>query len=168
VSRELYELLLQRRSELAASVAERLRAPDAPHYSQLDPGRLQERATQLVHVLLESVADLPATFVHYIQGTADERIGEGYFLDEIQLALSALEARAWQIVVQESRCEDHARHLAQVSTIVGAAKDHLARVYLCHKRRAEARVARLEQRLLELSRGTDAAPETDEELSAGH
>jgi phage shock protein A len=51
--------------------------------------------------------------------------------------------------------------LALVTGIVGRGKDELARAFLEHKERAEARVASLEQRLAELFKGTQSPPEGD-------
>jgi len=164
VSRALYSLMIQHRTELASAVAQRLMGSDVPHYRELGPSVVQDRSTRLVHALLESLANLPSSFVDYILLIAGERMGQGYFLKEMQVALSVLEERSWQIVVAGFRCEEHADQLARLTSTIGAAKDALARAYLERKRQAEARVALLEQQLQVLSRGTDAPPvDGDEE-----
>ncbi len=93
---------------------------------------------------------------------AGERAAEGYDLREIQLALSALEAQAWPIVAGMGGDTDVVvRRLALVTGIVGRGKDELARAFLDHKERAEARVHSLERRLAELFKGTQSPPEGD-------
>jgi hypothetical protein len=52
------------------------------------------------------------------------------------------------------------RRLALVTGIVGGGKDELARAFLDHKERAEAKAARLAERLDLLFKGTDAPPQS--------
>jgi len=95
-----------------------------------------------------------------VRKVAGERAAEGYDLREIQLALSALEAQAWPLVTGAGGDTDVVvRRLALVTGIAGRGKDELARAFLEHKERAEARVASLEQRLAELFKGTQSPPE---------
>jgi hypothetical protein len=167
VSSDLHALMIQHRDELTSAVSQRLMGTDVPHYRELGTDRVHERASRLVEALLQSLAAVPSAFVDYILEIASTRIGEGYFLKEMQVALSVLEEGSWQVVVAGFRCEDHARHLSRLTTLVGAAKDALARAYLERKRRAEAQVALLEQQLEVLSRGTDAAPVDDPDERGG-
>jgi hypothetical protein len=98
--------------------------------------------------------------VAHVRRVAGERASEGYPLAEIQHALSALEAQAWPIVTGAGGDTDVVvRRLALVTGIVGRGKDELARAFLEHKQRAEARAAELAERLDRLFKGTDSAPD---------
>jgi hypothetical protein len=113
-------------------------------------------------VFLDAVrAGGPAPFVAHVRRVAGERAAEGYPLAEIQHALSALEAQAWPIVTEAGGETDVVvRRLALVTGIVGRGKDELARAFLDHKERAEAKAARLADRLDGLFKGTEPPPES--------
>jgi hypothetical protein len=152
-------------SELTDSVFNGLSRADAPHYGSIDPGELRQRCRRLVDAFLTSMAGAPAVFVEYVRGITDERIGEGYHLREIQLALSLLESTAWRLVVERSEAASLVPNLGIVTGTVGAAKDELARVYLEHKERAEAECARLQTS--RLFAGTEGHVEAEAEAPAG-
>jgi hypothetical protein len=115
---------------------------------------------RLVAAFLEAVrASGPAPFVAHVRAIAGERAAEGYDLREIQYALSALEAQAWPIVAAAGGETDAVvARLALVTGIVGRGKDELARAFLDHKDRAEARAAARADRLDRLFKGTDSPP----------
>jgi hypothetical protein len=103
----------------------------------------------------------PAPFVAHVRAVAGERAAEGYPLAEIQHALSALEAQAWPLVTGAGGDTDVVvRRLALVTGIVGRGKDELARAFLEHKQRAEARAAELAERLDRLFKGTEPPPQS--------
>lgn len=157
----LASLLAERRGALAAGLEAALLAQDAPSYREEPAGERRERVERLVAVFLDAVrAGGPAPFVAHVRAIAGERAAEGYDLREVQHALSALEAQAWPLVAGAGGETDAVvRRLALVSGIVGRGKDELARAFLDHKERAEARAAQLEKRLDELFKGTDSPPQ---------
>ena len=102
----------------------------------------------------------PAPFVAHVRTIAGERATEGYDLREIQHALSALEAQAWPLVTGAGGDTDVVvRRLALVTGVVGRGKDELARAFLEHKERAEARAVQLTEQLDRLMKGTDSPPQ---------
>jgi hypothetical protein len=159
----LASLLAARSGALASGLEAALLAADAPHYREAPPEERRARVRKLVAAFAEAVrAGGPAPFVAHVRKVAEERAKEGYELREIQLALTALEAQAWPLVAGEGGDTDVVvLRLALVTGIVGRGKDELARAFLEHKERAEARVASLEQRLAELFKGTQSPPEGD-------
>jgi hypothetical protein len=161
MSQALLQTLQGQRGDLVETVTQRLRKSTATHYQNLDPNLLHDRAARLVDTFLKSLASAPGDFGRYIHDITEERISEGFFLQEIQTALNILEEKAWQIAVAaaaRAAAADLGRDLALISGTIGAAKDQLALVYLEHKERAESRAARLEAKLHELFKGTDAPP----------
>jgi hypothetical protein len=157
----LASLLSARAGALAAGLEAALLAQDAPHYRQAPADERRARVERLVAAFLEAVrASGPAPFVAYVHDIAGTRVAEGYPLREIQHALSALEAQAWPLVTAAGGETDQVvRRLALVTGIVGRGKDELARAFLDHKERAEARAATLQQRLDQLFKGTDGPPD---------
>ncbi len=153
---QLYSLLGSVAQDLIAAVERRLRGAATPHYQAADPGLLRERVGRLVGAFLDGACHGPEPFVKHVRRITEERIGEGYFLDELQLALGALEERAWQALVERSENDALVARLACITTLVGAAKDELARVYLLHKEQADLRACDLQRQLDELFKGTDA------------
>ena len=151
----LYQLLCGCSQDLVASVERRLRTSDTPHYQASEPDLLHERVARLVGAFLEATCAGIEPFVSHVRHVADERADEGYFLEEVQAALSGLEERAWQLLTERAEPARLVPLLAFVTGLVGAAKDELARVYLRHKERAELRAAQLQQKLDELFKGTE-------------
>jgi hypothetical protein len=157
----LASLLSSRAGALAAGLEAALLAQDAPHYREAPQSERRARVERLVAAFLEAVrAGGPAPFVAHVRAIAVERAAEGYDLREVQHALSALEAQAWPIVAGAGGDTDTVvRRLALVTGIVGRGKDELARAFLDHKERAEARAAELAERLDRLFKGTDSPPQ---------
>ncbi len=157
----LASLFSDRKGALAAGVEAALLVQDAPHYRVAPQDERRARVERLVGVFLDALrAGGPAPFVAHVRRIAGERASEGYPLGEIQHALSALEAQAWPIVTGAGGETDVVvRRLALVTGIVGRGKDELARAFLEHKQRAEARAAELAERLDRLFKGTDSAPD---------
>lgn len=151
----LYRLLGGSSQDLIDSVERRLRTTAAPHYRAAEPGLLRERVARLVGAFLEAACNGPEPFVAHVQRLTEERIGEGYYLEEVQLALSALEERAWQLLTQHAEPERLVGQLAFVTGLVGGAKDELARIYFRHKEHADLRAAQLQHKLDELFKGTE-------------
>jgi len=157
----LASLLAARAAALGAGVEAALLAADAPHYREAPADERRARVERLVAAFLAAVrSGGPAPFVAHVRAIAGERAMEGYFLREIQHALSALEAQAWPLVVGAGGETDVVvRRLALVTGVVGRGKDELARAFLEHKERAEARAAQLADRLDKLFKGTDSPPQ---------
>lgn len=157
---DLVAMLKEEEGALAEELAEDLKRL-GPHYQIDDPQRVQQRSARLVAALIDSASGDPGPFVRYVRRIALERIAEGFCLGEIQRALTALEARAWEVPVDQSSIGSLIGHLSILSGTIGRAKDELASVYLEQKQKADRRVALLEQRLDELSKGTEAHIEAE-------
>lgn len=157
---ELVELLTRDRAALERDLVDDLRRA-GPHYSTASVDLVRERCARLVGAFVESASGNPAPFVNYVRRIARERGAEGYGLDEIQQALSSLEARAWQVPVEGSSVGSLVRHLSIVTGTIGRAKDELARLFLEQKRAADGTIALLERRLDELSKGTEGHVEPE-------
>jgi hypothetical protein len=159
----LASLLAARAGAIASGLEAALLVADTPHYLAAPAGERSARVSRLVTAFVEAVrAGGPAPFVAHVRAIAGERAAEGYDLREIQHALSALEAQAWPLVTDAGGDTDLlVLRLALVTGIVGRGKDELARAFLDHKDRAEARAAQLTEKLERLMKGTDSPPQAE-------
>ncbi|MBK8230715.1 MAG: hypothetical protein IT349_03440 [Candidatus Eisenbacteria bacterium] len=158
MSRELLTYITPAETELAEHLAREIRRVAPQHYDQIDDAVLQQRTARLVGALVKALETGPEPFLVYVRQMAEARIHEGFFLEEMQTVLSLLEERLWNLVLDSAPYRRGIAHLAVVTTIVGRAKDELARVYLERERVAEVRIDELEHRL-QLLRGTDPVVE---------
>jgi hypothetical protein len=125
--------------DLTDSLTRGLRdAVTAPHYDALDAAALAGRCRRLADTFVSALQGDAPLFVEYVRRITRERMAEGFYLPEIQQALSLLEAGAWRIVVDRSNVASLVRNLVVVTGVVGAAKDELARVFLEHSRTLSA------------------------------
>lgn len=101
------------------------------HYEAAGPDELRRRLETLFDGLQDAAGsrDLGSVLA-YADQLARERFSTGYDLSEIQTAINALEEAVWNCVFSELRPDQFAETLGLVSTILGAAKDALAREYV--------------------------------------
>ena len=101
------------------------------HYESSGADETRLRLDRLYDALLHAAAtrDL-SDVVAYAERVAAERYRSGYGLSEVQTAFNALEEAIWACVFAELQPSTHAEALSVVSTILGAAKDALARRYV--------------------------------------
>jgi hypothetical protein len=153
MTHELAELIQAEAGALADELASELRRANAPHYRCLGEAVLRRRCQQLVQAFLESCASRPDAFEAHVHRITEQRMSEGFYLDEMQQALTILERRAWQVAVEGSNVAQLVRHLSIVTGTIGRAKDELARAFCAGKQRADAAIARL--RVEGLFQGTE-------------
>lgn len=148
----LARIVEQNHAQLASALVDQLTHSRAPHYRAIGVDRLSRRSAELVRSLIAALQQGPAPFVQHMVTVTRERLREGVELRELQLALSRLEQQAWKVVVARTPPELHADLLACLTTVIGLAKDRVAQVVVEDRQR---------EALSALSRGTDAAPETE-------
>lgn len=164
MSSPLLDSLSKREKELSDEVFSRLRSSRGSHYQKMDEGLLRKRAENLVDSFLHSVKGKTPVFVDYVGEIAQERIAEGFDLQEIQAALQFLEEKTWQLVEEDIPQADQVSCLGRVTRIIGTAKDQLAQVYLERMENAERRAVHLKKRIDELAKGTDSGPVEEDDL----
>lgn len=125
------EFLVQGRPAIINRAAATLAESKARHYRSLEPETIRARLEALHEQLVHAAAsrDLGGV-VSYARNLADERFAAGFDLSEIQIAINALEEAVWTQVFCELQPDQFAETLGLVSTILGAAKDSLAREYV--------------------------------------
>ena len=101
------------------------------HYEGSGSEETRVRLDRLFDAVLRAAAtrDL-GEIIAYAERVASERHGSGYGLSEAQTAFNVLEESIWRCVFADLDPSAHAETLSAVSTILGAAKDALARRYV--------------------------------------
>jgi hypothetical protein len=102
-----------------------------PHYHAMGEAETRQYLTRLFALVVQGVEAREAVhMVQHAEEIAEERFHAGFDLAEVQAAFNALEQAMWRRVVA---VEDPSELLASVgvlSSILGAGKDALARVYV--------------------------------------
>jgi hypothetical protein len=106
-------------------------AASAPRYAAAGAAETAQRLDTLFDELVTAVdgRDL-SSIVGYARGLAHARYSGGYDLSEVQVAINALEESVWRRVFADAPSELVGTALREVSTVLGAAKDALAREYV--------------------------------------
>lgn len=109
------------------------------HYGSLGPEGRRSRLESLYDQLLAAVTDRDVGgVVSYARELARERFSGGYDLSEVQVAINALEETIWKEILADLPPAQLAEALGLVSTVLGVAKDTLAREYVALATRAHA------------------------------
>jgi hypothetical protein len=149
----LTSFLLGERAVIIETATNRLRR-SGTHYASADPADLRRRLEALYDQVVEAAGsrDVGGT-VRYAQQLARARFSGGYDLSEVQSAINALEEAIWERIFTTLPATQLPRTLGIVSTILGLAKDALAREYVALATRGH--VGSLDLRTL--FAGTDGA-----------
>jgi hypothetical protein len=126
----LLVVLQRERTSIVATACDSIRHRRT-RYESAGPDETRRRVEALYDEVLEAVGsrDL-AGIVDYARRLAAERFQSGYDLSEVQVAFNALEEATWSTLCAELPPERLALSLGLVGTILGAAKDALAREYV--------------------------------------
>jgi hypothetical protein len=125
------EFLTHERDVIVDAAEATLARMHARHYESAGASEVRQRLEALYDHLLDALRsrDL-GPIVAYAEQVAQERFNAGYDLSEVQTAFNALEEATWTRVFAELPPTQFAEALGLVSTILGAAKDALARNYV--------------------------------------
>jgi len=127
----ILEFLTARREAIVADAEEALGRAHSRHYESAGAERVHARLESLYGVLLEALERRNlGPMLGYAHQVAKERFDAGYDLSEVQTAFNALEEAIWRHVFADLDPTRFAEALGLVSTILGAAKDALARTYV--------------------------------------
>lgn len=106
-------------------------AAGAPRYAAAGAVETAQRLDRLFDELVTAVDGHDLTsIVVFARGLARARHASGYDLSEVQVAINALEESVWRRVFADAPAELVGAALREVSTVLGAAKDALAREYV--------------------------------------
>lgn len=125
------ELFSRRRAQIVGDADVAVGRAHSRHYESAGPEAVHARFDSLYDNLLTALEtrDL-GPMLAYAAQVAEERFRSGYDLAEVQAAFNALEEASWSRIFAELEPSGFAEALGLVSTILGAAKDALARRYV--------------------------------------
>jgi hypothetical protein len=125
------EFLTRERETIVGAAEAALARTRARHYETAGADEVHRRLEALFDHLLNALGsrDLGPVLA-YAEQVAQERFNAGYDLSEVQAAFNALEEATWSRVFAGLEPMHFAEALGLVGTILGAAKDALARKYV--------------------------------------
>jgi hypothetical protein len=128
---EAAEFLARERAAVVEEAAAALGRSSARHYEAAGAAEVRARLEALYdHIGQAAETRDLGEMLTYARGLAAQRFDAGYDLGEIQTAFNALEEALWVRVFTGLEPAEYAETLGLVSTILGAAKDALAREYV--------------------------------------
>jgi len=133
----LYRVFLEHEAELVNDIVGQLKHSTCPHYRDMEWNELQHRVDSLVAYFIISLRETPGPFIKYVAEIAEQRIGEGFFISEVLMALRVLEEKGWVLIVQTIPQQGQIRSLSRVTGTIGAAKDRLAQIYVSSLEKTE-------------------------------
>lgn len=131
------EVMWGNQANLEEEVYQRLTSLGGGATSSRGGNQPRQRVAELVHAFLTALQDGHEIFFRHVEAVTQARIDEGALLHELQEELQVLEARTWGYIVESIPQADQVRCLGQVTMTIGAAKDHIAQVYMRHMEMAE-------------------------------
>lgn len=101
------------------------------HYQEAGHAVGRERLAELYRLTVVGIRERNLVPVmDYMAAVAEERFHAGYTIREVQIAINVLEESIWNYIVHNTPPGELAEALGLVSTVLGAAKDSLARAYV--------------------------------------
>jgi hypothetical protein len=128
---DLAALLQQAESSILEESYTSLHRSHVTHYEEAGEVFTQQKLAELFALVVTAIRtrDLAAVST-YSEGIATERFNQGFDISEVQAAFNALETSMWSRVVADVPPEDLAEATGLLSTVLGFAKDALARKYV--------------------------------------
>lgn len=127
----LQQLLHDRETLIITEATESLARSQLNHYTAAGAAWNRQRLQALYDLVQTSIADrnlIP--LVEYMDRVAHERFEAGFGIHEVQTAVNVLEESIWRQISQAISPDELAAAFGLVSTVLGAAKDALARAYV--------------------------------------
>lgn len=135
----LMELLDKEGEQIVNEATTALSRSDLAHYKEAGDAVGHDRLAELFRLTLAGIRDRNLVPVmDYMAQVADDRFHAGYAIREVQIAINVLEEAIWNHIVRDVPPGDLAEALGLVSTVLGAAKDSLARAYVSLAARTKA------------------------------
>lgn len=118
------------RAQIIDDAAAALRATKT-HYATSGAETTRDRLSVLFDVVVLGIRDRElGPVLAYAKDLADQRYHAGFDVGEVQTAFNALEEAAWRYLVANCEGQQLIDSVALLSTVLGAAKDELARMYV--------------------------------------
>jgi hypothetical protein len=124
-------VLTESASEIVDDAYGELHPQAHPHYAALGEATVRRYLTELFDLVVSAVINREAVhLVQHAERIAEERFHAGFDLSEVQAAFNALEQAMWKRIVAVEHGPELLTSVGMLSSILGAGKDALARVYV--------------------------------------
>ncbi len=125
------DLLAQQRAEVLDEAFEGLSRSHPAHYEHSGEKFTRERLAELFDIVVTALRDRQLEPVaRYVEAVAEQRFETGFGMAEVQTAFNVMEETIWRRVVAAMRADELAEALGLVGTVLGFAKDVVARRYV--------------------------------------
>jgi len=139
---QLCSLLNEEKGVLVSEVANRLKNSSADHYRHTELSRLLSNCNKLIQAFGVALKEEQEGFTESVRKISQDRIKEGFDLEEMQFALNTIEEMVWrQCIEKVDDEEEKLEDLHLIASLIGSAKDILARQYLEVSQEAAAAAA---------------------------
>jgi hypothetical protein len=128
---ELHKLLAEQSRDILDTACTSLSRAKLRSYSCSEEGENRKRLENILELTIECIVkrkSLP--MVSYIEETARNRFYSGFDFTEVHTAINVLEESLWNKINNYAKPDELAESLGLVSTVLGAAKESLARTYI--------------------------------------
>jgi hypothetical protein len=125
------EILSEARDEVLEEAFAALQHTSPTHYERAGETFTRARLGELFDLVVATIASRElAPLSTRVEAIATERFGGGFDISEVQSAFNALELAMWRRLVAATPPADLAESIGLMSTVMGFAKDALARRYI--------------------------------------
>ena len=127
----LKKILQEGRQEMLNEAVESVRRARLEHYEKAGPDLIRQRLGLLLDLVIDAVLERNlAPIIAHVNTIATERFEAGADLSEVQTAFNVLEEAIWLRILKKLPAAKQAEALGLVGTVLGSAKDSLARKYV--------------------------------------
>ena len=128
---ELDTTLREARDEVIEDAYAGLQTSTHAHYERAGEAFTRARLAELFDLVVDAIATKELAALSTQSDTiASERFNSGFDISEVQAAFNSLEVAMWRRVVASTSLDELAESIGLLSTVMGFAKDTLARKYI--------------------------------------
>jgi hypothetical protein len=128
---DITELLNNHGDRIVNEAVDAMQRAHLKHYEQNTLASPKEHLSLLYDLVKQCVNHKNLlSITSYAEKIARERYHAGFDLQEVQMAINVLEESIWRRIIGEMSPSELAQALGLISTVLGAAKDTLARTYV--------------------------------------
>lgn len=136
---ELMELLEIQGEQIVDEATDALARSNLAHYNEAGYEVGHDRLAELYRLTVSGIRERDLVpIMEYMAQVGHERFHAGYAIREVQIAINVLEEAIWNHIVRDVPPGQLGESLGLVSTVLGAAKDSLARAYVSLAGRTKA------------------------------
>jgi len=128
---ELHKLLIDNSEEILKDACQSLQRAKLKHYDCSAETENRKRLEKLLDLTAECIKHKKLfAMVSYMEETASQRFYAGFDYSEVHSAINVLEETIWKKINSSLDPNQIGEALGLVSTVLGAAKESLARTYI--------------------------------------